>query len=218
MAALRTSFVYAKVRTRQLPTAIRDSIFQNCVFQLSATLEDYLYQVTSSWFARLFSGNSANSAIPLMTRALYVARSQEEAFRRFLGLRDESDLATRTYGKINIFDALNDNGQVLISDYDSILLRDRKFPSVDNVSVMFRRIGMQKIFQSLNRRTSTNVELSLRGFMDIRNALAHENPPSITDLDVANYFDQLDLIISAVDREFYKHVTRCSGQQNWPNM
>ena len=75
-----------------LPTYIRDSIFQNCVFQISATLEDYVAELISQWFAQLGGHGAPNSAIPLHTRSFFVAKSQEDIFKSFLALGDEGEL------------------------------------------------------------------------------------------------------------------------------
>lgn len=212
---LRSSFVYAKIRTRQLPTPVRDCIFQNCVFQLSAILEDYLSEATNSWFSALAIGGADNSAIPLSTRALYAARSQEDAYKRYFGLGDESDLARRIAEQISLFQLFDNGRRMAIQDYHGKLVKDRKFPSVYNIDTIFRRLGLPKIFRALSRRTRTDVELALRAFMDVRNALAHESPPSITDADVERYFRQVRSWIDAIDREFYSHVLRSSGAAFW---
>lgn len=212
---LRSSFVYARIRTRILPTYIRDAIFQNCVFQLSAILEDYLNELASRWFANLTAAGAMNSAVPVLTRAFFAAKSQEELFKRFLASGDENDLAVRTVEKSQIFSLFNDGGPIPALDFSSKIVKDRKFPSVYNIESMFRRLGIPKILQLLSKRTRTNVEFSLRAFMDVRNALAHESPPSITDLDVDRYFQQVEVWVEAIDREFYGHVVRCSGARYW---
>lgn len=212
---LRRPFAYVKVRTKSLPTPVRDSIFQNSVFQMSAILEDYLGEVTTSWFTNLLALGAQSSATPAATRAFLIARIYEDAFKRYIGLGDEQDLAVRILETGHAYKILDATETLPALDYRGKLIKDKKFPSVHNIEVLFKRLGFRKILQAVSRRTRTNVELSLRAFMDVRNSLAHESPPSITDLDVDRYFDQLDLWIGAIDREFYGHIVKVSGSAHW---
>lgn len=214
IAALRIPFKYARA-TNKLPTKVRDSIFQNSVFQLSAVLEDYLYELTSGWFAKLQAANASNSLIPALTRAVAILRSQEEAFRRYFGDKDEAGLAGKIAAASTVLSLLQDTDTVPAIDFDDLLLKGKKFPSVRNLNTLFRRIGLPKVSQGISRRTKTDFELNLQAFMDIRNALAHESPPSITDVDVAHYLRQMKRWLNAIDREFYSHVEKVSGPAYW---
>ncbi|MBZ9870896.1 hypothetical protein LB542_08485 [Mesorhizobium sp. BR1-1-9] len=198
-----------------MPTFVRDAIFQNCVFQLSALLEDYLLELTSQWLSGLTAAGATNSRMPMITRALFAARSQEELHRRFIALGDETELAIGTSEQLAVFGLLRDDDQMPVLDLVSKLIKDRKFPSIRNLEVLFRRLGKPKMTQALSKRTKTNVELALQAFMDVRNVLAHEGPPSITDLDVGRYFERVDAWIEGIDREFYGHVVKTSGAQYW---
>ncbi|MER9352343.1 hypothetical protein NKI61_03470 [Mesorhizobium sp. M0514] len=198
-----------------MPTFVRDAIFQNCVFQLSALLEDYLLDLTSQWLSGLTAGGAANSAMPLLTRALFAARSQEELHRRFIALGDETELAIGTSQQLTAFGLLRDNDPMPVLDLVGKLVKDKKFPSIHNLDVLFRRLGRPKMIQALSKRTKTNAELALRAFMDVRNVLAHEDPLSITDVDVGRYFAQIESWIEGIDREFYGHVVKTSGAQYW---
>jgi len=185
------------------------------VFILSATLEDYIGELTSQWFANLAMNGAANSAMPIITRALFAAKSQEDAFRRFFGLSEENDLAVRTIQHQRVFGLFNEGGTIPTLDFQAKLVKDKKFPSINNIDALFRRLGFPKMLQALSRRTRTNMEFALRAFMDVRNALAHEIPPSITDVDIDRYFSQVAGWVEAIDREFYGHVVKVSGARHW---
>lgn len=207
--------MYAKRRTRNLPTHVRDAVYQNCVFQLSAVLEDYLADLLGQWFTNLRARGALNEALPEITRSLAVLRSQEESFRRYIGDKDERGLAERIIASASIFSLLSSASPLGEDSFERLLIKDKKFPSVNNFSTLFKRVGLPKITQDISRRTRTNFELSLQSFMDVRNALAHESPPSITDEDVGRYITSLETWIDAIDREFYSHVVRVSGRGFW---
>jgi hypothetical protein len=182
---------------------------------MSAVLEDYFGELTTSWFTSLTAGNAQSSLIPASTRALLLGRIYEDAFRRYIGLGDEQDLAAKILDGRASIGVLDDATAVPPLEFRTRLIKDKKFPSPYNIDVLFKRMGLKKILQLVSRRTKSNVELGLRSFMDVRNALAHENPPSVTDEDVSRYLNQIARWIDAFDREFYGHVVRTSGSAYW---
>lgn len=200
---------------KKLPNQARISIFQNSVFQLSALLEDYLYDLTSAWFAKLQAGGAQNSLVPRLTRAVTLARDQEEWFRRFFWDKNESELVEKILSTTSIFSLIPDADLMPPLDFEKLLIKDKKFPSVRNVRSLFRRVGLPKMTHLISKRTRADFELNLQAFMDIRNALAHESPPSITAVDVSHYFRQMKRWVNAIDREFHAHVEKVSGPAFW---
>jgi len=212
---LRGPFNYAKLRTRIIPTPIRDSIYQNTIFQLSATLEDYLYQLFSGWLSRLQAGGHFNSTLPDVTRGMIVLRSVEEEFTRFLSYGDEIKMSNYLMSSVEALQSVDPLKPLPSFDITSSGVSDKKFPSKRNISSLFKRFGIKNIHSELSRRTRMDFELNLQSFMDLRNALAHESPPSVTDVDVSKYMDLVEKWIRAIDRIMYSHVVRASGASLW---
>ncbi len=185
------------------------------MFQLSAILEDYLFQVIVGWFSRLDRLGADNSRIPITTRAVAILRSQENNFRGYIGTRDEVRFAEVLVRERAILNFMTDAAQIPKVDLSDLIIKDKKFPSARNVEALFRRIGIDRISARLSARTKSSFELNLRSFMDVRNALAHESPPSITDVDVERYFQQIEIWIAAMDRELYNHIVQVSGSNYW---
>lgn len=215
MSALSSPFAYAKVRPKKLPTPVRDAIFQNCVFQLSAILEDYLSELLTEWLRNLQTRGGTNDKLPLEARSVAIARTQMEDYRRFVGSGNEVELAQRLAENTKNFTIFDDSAPIPPIDFRSALIKDKKFPSTNNLPVLFRRFGMANIMQAVSKRTRSDFRLALQAFMDVRNALAHESPPSVTDVDVARYFLQVNRWIAAIDREFYSHSAKVAGTRFW---
>lgn len=215
IAVVAKPFFYAKVRSRKLPTDVRDAIFQNCVFQLSATFEDYLSDLLSGWLSRLQTSGATSDILPIELRAVIVARSQAEEYKRYIGMGNEVELAKQLLSQTDRYLILNDGALIPNLEFRSLIIKDKKFPSPNNLPVLFRRFGIQDIMQRVSRRTKGDFRLALQAFIDVRNALAHESPPSITDLDVARYIAQTDQWIASIDREFYSYVVRHGGADRW---
>lgn len=215
LRTLKEPYHYARIRTRALPTFLRDAVYQNCVFQLSALLEDYLQSVSRSWFDNLQSMGANNSALPEYTRTMILLKYQEEAFKRFIGLGDESSFSTKILEEKSVFSVLDSSKAIPDCDLNDLIISDKKFPSIRNFDKLFKRLGIEKIYGKISMRTKSTFDLNLQSFMDMRNALAHECPPSITHVDVGRYFQQIELWIGAIDRIFYSHVVKTSGSPAW---
>jgi len=209
------NLVHCHRNSKSLPTNVRDSVFQNCVFQLSAILEDYVLELLETWTSNLKKNKRLNGTLPQITRSIFIARLQSESYKRYIGLGNEVELAESMLQNSSAYKLLDDLLEIPQIDFRSHLIKDKKFPSPNNLLVLFRRFGMQNILSQLSKRTKSDFRLSLQAFMDIRNALAHESPPSLTDVDVQHYFDQILRWIEAIDREFYSHAVKCAGAQSW---
>jgi hypothetical protein len=146
---------------------------------------------------------------------VYAAKLQEGVFKKFIGLEDEGDLARSITELRGALQVLNDLGTVSSTDLPKLLVKDKKFPSVRNLNAVFKRIGTPKMLTLVSRRTRSDVALAVTSFIDVRNALAHESPPSMTDADVDRYFKQVKSWINAIDRELFSHVYRSSGAVYW---
>lgn len=215
IADLTRPFVYAKIRSKKLPTEVRDAIFQNCVFQLSATLEDYLSDLLSSWLSRLQTSGALSKTLPKELRAVIVARSQAEEYRKYIGLGNEVDLTRQLLNQAHRYLILDDDSNIPSLEFRALIIKDKKFPSPANLPILFRRFGIHDIMQRVSKRTKGDFRLGLQAFIDVRNALAHESPPSITDVDVGRYITQTDRWIASIDREFYSYVIRHGGPDHW---
>jgi hypothetical protein len=216
LSSLRQGFIYAKVRKKSLPNYARESIFYNCVFQLSATFEDFVADLLANWFAKVSALPAASSALPTSTRATVIARSLSDAFRLYGADGDETKLAMRIEASEATLRILQDAVEVSHVDFVDLLIKDKRFPSVRNFDKLFRRMGVSKIFAEVTKRVKSDFPLALQSFMDVRNAIAHEFPPNITDEDVERYFLNLSKWIAAVDRAMYSHVAAISGSVHWP--
>lgn len=182
---------------------------------MSAIFEDYIQSVSRSWFDNLQNAGADNSSIPEYTRTIALLKYQESAFKRFIGLGDEGSFADSVLTDKTVFSLLSEDGLVPSCDFNELLIKDKKFPSLRNFEKLFKRLGVDRIKGKMSSRTRSTFDLNLQSFMDIRNALAHESPPSITHVDVKRYFQQTNAWISALDRILYSHVVQNSGSAAW---
>lgn len=212
---MHRTFDYAKRRTRKLPTHVRDAIFQNCVFLLSATLEDFIADVLTQWFNELLKQKATGSLMPEVTRLFLLARSMEANYFNYVADRDEVKLASKIGTKRHLLALVDGSQPIPVMDYREAVISDRSFPSTKNFDRLFGRVGIPKMSSKLNSRVKGDFLLALQSLMDVRNALAHEYPPPITDVDVKRHLKNLNGWINAIDREIFSHLVRVSGSKYW---
>jgi hypothetical protein len=97
----------------------------------------------------------------------------------------------------------------------SAAINDRKFPTPENLETLIGRFGYPNVLDTLSRRLATDVPLKMRSFIDVRNSLAHENPPDITEDDLEDYFRSVSSWVQTLDRILFGHVCRISGRDCW---
>lgn len=214
MRDIRKPFVFAKARPRAIPTEVRDAIFQNCVFQLSAVFEDYIYQVLTSWLTRIRVSNLPAGSLSKELRLSQILVEFDKIYRDYWSDLDEGRARNQLAAKISLMLALDDS-YVTPTVMPDAIFKNSKFPTERNLKRLFKRFGVDNVSNEISRRTRSDFGLNLRSFMDIRNALAHEFPPDITDLDVKKYLNWVDMWISAFDRTVYSLVCRTTGSQHW---
>lgn len=209
------TFDYARRRTRQLPAYVREAVFQNCVFLLSATLEDFVADLLARWFDELIRQKANVAKLPEGTRFHLIAQGVEQSFRNFLSDGDEIKLASNVSANRDLLVLADPTAVLPPIDFKDGVLAKRRFPSPKNFDRLFGRVGIAKMSSRMNARVKGDFLLALQSLMDVRNALAHESPPAVTDVDVQRHVDNARKWINGIDRELYSHVVRTSGSLFW---
>lgn len=212
---LRSSFRYAKVRPFAMPGDIRTLIFHASVFHLSAFFEDYLLQSLSGWMFELQSRSATSDRLPSRLRNLLFIRNNEGTLRKFVISGSEKELLDRMDGPRNGLSWLDDGSAIPLHAFYESLIKEKKFPTPENIDVLFGRFGLKNVIAEVSKRTKSDVSLKLRSFLDVRNAIAHEFPPGITEEDLEDFFASLSKWVGVIDRLLFSHVVRCSGAECW---
>lgn len=212
---LRRSFRYAKVRPIALPADIRQLVFQASVFHLSAAFEDYLLQSLTAWMFEVQRRNSANTKLPSRLRKLLFLKANEGTLRNLIITGSEREALDRMESPNSGLPWLDDTASVPGYRFYDAIIRDKKFPSADNIDALFRRFGIDNILGQMSARTQSDIALKLKSFIDVRNAIAHEAPPNLTEDDLERHFTSLGEWVSLIDRILLSQVVRSSGSECW---
>lgn len=94
----------------------------------------------------------------------------------------------------------------LIADAADFLDK-KKYPSPKNIPQLFKRMGIEKIWQVIGRAGRINSELTLKSLNDLRTGIAHEGeiPPGFNFKDFKDRLEQMRKFVAALDRGISSH-------------
>lgn len=214
-ADLRRSFRYAKVRPLAMKKEIRTLVFHASVFHLSAYFEDYLLQCLSGWMYELQRRDRASSDLPSRFRYFLFLRANEGTLKNLVITGSEREALDRMDSAQNGLNWLDEAAAIPKFGFYDRLIKEKKFPTSDNVEMLFGRFGVKDVVGEMAKRTKSDVQLKMKSFIDVRNTIAHEFPPDITEDDLEDYFRSISLWVATIDRIMFAHVVRCSGVECW---
>ena len=98
-----------------------------------------------------------------------------------------------------------------ITAESSDFLDKKKYPSPKNIPQLFKRLGVEKIWQVIGRAGNLNSELLLKSLNDLRTGIAHEGeiPQGFSFADLKDRLEQMRKFVAALDRGVAGHY--CSG-------
>lgn len=193
---------------------VRDMVFQCAIFQTSAALETYLKLIIESWTQAL-RRNAKGEHLPEAIKASFARRRLAPHFKRFAFSEEEGALHQSINAEADLWSFLSGTPH-LPAFFDGRALHEAcAYPSFKNLKKLFARLGVLDVDARLSRVLRRDVETLVAAFQDIRTALAHAAPPSITIKDVRDRLgDQLRLV-AALDRVMFSHISVHGGPECW---
>jgi hypothetical protein len=196
---------------------IRDMAFQCAIFQTSAALESYLKLSIEGW-AQALKTRSFGNRLPIASRGYLAAMKFQPHFQRFAFENDETRLISDLPNEHNRWPIL-DGPAALPTWFDGKLLHEGSaYPSFKNLKRLFYRLGVSDFDAQLGERLQRDVELMIKSFQDIRTALAHAAPPTITFDDVSARIKDMCSLVAAIDRILYSHIIKHGGADCWAEL
>lgn len=200
---------------RSIPAQVREMTYQSAIFQASSTLEEYLKQIFDHWLFELKNSNSSGDKIPTRARFSYLGRQFHSHFCRYISEGDEKILAERLISNSNVIDFAMGRSAIFPYITGEFVYKDRKYPSPENIKKLYSRIGCDNIFDRISAILRSDAELKLRGFNDVRTAIAHGLPPSLTIIDVKRNLDDVASFIKSLDKINHKEFAKHFGAGVW---
>ncbi|WP_109488443.1 HEPN domain-containing protein [Occallatibacter savannae] len=199
-------------------TSVQNYALCSAVILTSAGFESYLETLVSDWCRALLANGINTDLLPLNTRAFLLNDPAiEGAYKKFILRQNESDFLPEIGGLVgNDIFLFAKNGEVIPAFQPRRLYSDCKYPSPNNIKRLFRRCGIDSVFAKLAAVAQKNVENLLTSFNDVRTEMAHDGMPvGLSATDVRARISDAKSVIGYIDRVFYAHVRKQTGEASW---
>lgn len=192
-------------------------INQSVIFLLCASIEEYIKNFFEDLFYEYKSQSAELCEIPKNSRALCLLENNMQIYRRHQFNGDEAKAIRDLQVDSNNFAVINDNKIFENELSASIITNNKKYPSKKNLKVLYNRIGINNIFHEINKRGKKDYTSQLESFLNIREAISHQAPPTLTISDVERHFNNIKDIINQIDRSCHTHILNISKADYWPS-
>lgn len=201
-----------------MPNELKILVFQAVLVLLSSNVEEYHKHVIEDWFYQLKHQNAQMGKVPLNTRMLGVLKSTEAGVKEYLFKKasEKNSIENFVSNKSMLTKLLNDSEVFDIENLHKKVWGDKKYPSQENIKILYNRIGIPDIFERIHIKKHKNYKPLLKSFNDIRTSIAHTGSGSVTYTDVKNQKNFICEFIYILDKELYCHCCNISGSQYWP--
>jgi len=155
------------------------------------------------------------ASVPIEARALFARKRLNPYFRKFAFVEEESALHKSIAEEADLWSFLV-GGPSLPPFFDGRAIHEAcAYPSFKNIKRLFGRVGIVDIEARLNRALRGDLETLVGNFQDLRTALAHSAPPSITMKDVRDRLKDQVKLVSAIDKILHSHIMNHGGPACW---
>ena len=198
---------------------VRAYILSSAVALSSVAMEIYLETLVTQWISAVRARGIAHSQFSKELRWFVVFQSLLKVhFEKFSVTKNEGaflEAMKKAWGGPN-WDLFDETRAISPGTNLNLAIERKRYPSPDNLKTVFRRLGIPDIFNQLNRYAKTDVEALLSSFNDVRNNFAHSGVlVGFSVRDVVKTVRDLNRIVNAVDRAYFKHVAATCGLGCW---
>lgn len=202
-----------------MPQELKILVYQAVLVLLSSNVEEYHRHVIEDWFYQMRCQGALMDKVPLNTRMLGLLKSTEAGVKEYLYKKaSEKNSIENFITNKSMLTKLLDDSEVFDIEYlHAKVWCDKKYPSQDNIKILYNRIGIPDIFERIHAKTHKNYKPLLKSFNDIRSSIAHTGSGSITYEDIKTQKNFICELIYILDKELYCHCCSISGSQYWPS-
>lgn len=190
-------------------------IFQSTIFLMSARIEEYSKVLIEKIIFNFRSKNALMSEIPENIKTKALIDNQLTHYRNFNHNPNERKLLEKISCEKEYYDILNPTNSFSNSIRANNILATNKYPSVKNLKILFFRLGINDIFNEVASKGQKDYKSQLESFLSVREAIAHQVPPTLTYQDVERHLENLTDLINKIDRVVYSHIVKTSGEAYW---
>lgn len=204
-------------RRLAINATIQNQVFQSSIFLLCALLEQYILEIFEQIVIKAAAENIKLKQFPTRVRTWALLNCQMNAYRRYLHTNDERSLTNDLEITKSFYRIVDDYESFKVDHFThDILIGNNKYPSLKNLRIVFFRFGIDNIVHEINKRGKKDYELLIDSFLDVRQEIAHQVAPPITQSDVKRHLANIKDAVAKIDRVLYGHVCQHFGANCWP--
>lgn len=213
---LKTAARRASLKRHQIPLDIKTLTFHAALLETSAGLEVYVKTLIEDYAYQAQSNSLRVEHLPPKLRSYVLFCGVRNAFEKYFSSGDEKELLNSLDLDAHLFDVAREGSNLNSSMRLTAVPDGRKYPSPRNWELLFRRLGINNLFGSVSSVLKRDAKSMLESFNDVRTAIAHESPPSLTKADVMRHLDNAIDFSRGVDRVAYRQLCAHGKHVCWP--
>lgn len=190
-------------------------IYQSTMFLMSAKLEEYTKTLIEDLIFSYKSNNASMSEIPDNIKTKTIIDNQLNHYKNYNHNSDEKKLLEKISCTKDYYNVLNSSSPFTNNINSHTVIATNKYPSVKNMKILYFRIGIPDIFNGIAKKGKKDFKSFLESFLSIREAIAHQEAPTLTHQDTERHINNLCEMISNIDRVVYSHIAKTSGEKYW---
>lgn len=207
---------FVSLKKNSIPNDIQQCVFRNAIFQSSAALEEFIRSVLEDWIRSLSLNNKVLSDIPDELRFWSIGKCQKNIFTEYSAKNNEADLVKKLMSSAKLSSLFDPSTKVSDVIHHAEHVSDKKYPSIKNLNILFKRFGIADFFSSVNVKGKKNYKSILQSFSDIRTSIAHQYPtPVLLFADISQQIKSICNFVATIDKVMYQHVVQHSGHVCW---
>jgi hypothetical protein len=205
-----------KDKQTEIGEYVNDILFTS-IFLSHAYFENYIDDLFCCYTKSFINYKMID--LPASLKAFYFYKAIPDKVHK-LAVGFESEDSTLN----DLIDCLSSSNKLLnlhqeLPDYalkGSFLYETKKYPSVDNLKILFKRIGIKKIFDEISKVLKSDAKAHLESLSSLRTTLAHNGElVGVSFDDVIIRLSKFIKFIKALDRVFYNHLCSEMNEEFW---
>ncbi len=195
----------------------KDDILFSSIFLSHAYFENYIDDIFSSYTKSFINYKLID--LPDYLKAFYFYKAiPDKVHKLAVGFESEDTTLTTLKDILRRSDQLL-NLHAILPEYalkGDYLYERKKYPSVDNLNIIYKRIGIRQIFHEVSRELKSDAKAYLESLSSLRTTLAHSGElVGISFDDVISRLEKFIKFVKGLDSVLYKHLFTEMGGSFW---
>lgn len=207
---------FSSVKNNNVPHDIQQCVYKTAIFQASAVLEEYVKTLLEDWIYSLKKEDRTIQQTPNELVCLARINRQINSYKKYIADGDEWKIikTLKNDSVVGSYYAQDTKASEVLKS--TAVIGELKYPSEKNLMKLFRRFGVENIFNAVAEKGKKDYKRLLRSFSDIRTEIAHTHPSKeLTFSDIEKNLNKLSDFVVMIDRVMCSHIVKISGSECW---